>query len=157
MYTFLIVLISILLENIFNIYLTSIPYIIPLFTLLSLIFIYPKYKKDKYKYYFISFIIGLIYDIFFTDFYIVNACLFLLISIFIYYILNNHKINIFTILTACIFSIFLYNILIYLILNFFNYTNYSLMDLSYILRNFLLINIIYTILLYQVFKKRYKI
>ena len=53
-YCIFLIFISIILENLSNIYLSSFNYFVPLFTLLSLIFIYPCFKKEKYKYYIFS-------------------------------------------------------------------------------------------------------
>ena len=90
-FNMIIVFISIILENIFNLYITRFNYFIPLFTLVSLIFIFPSFEHKKNNYYITSAIIGFIYDLFFTNFYILNSILFLLVSIGIYYILSTHK------------------------------------------------------------------
>ena len=145
-------IISIALENMFNIFF-NIEYFYPLFTLMSLIFLFYKYKDNKNKYFIISFLIGFIYDIFFTNFYILNSIVFLICSFFIYYILYNHKNNYLLILVTSIFIILLYNILIYLILEFFQYIDYNLIDLSMIISNFLLLNIIYITIVYFITKK----
>lgn len=148
-----IVFISIILENICNLYLSKFNYITPIFTLISLIFIFPYFKNSKKDFFIFSLIVGFIYDLVFTNFYILNVILFLIISIVIYYILKNHEYNILTIIVTTIVCIFIYNILLYLILNLFNYTNYNLIDLSYILRTFIIVNVLYTIIVYIFSKK----
>ena len=151
-FNILLVLISILLENIFNIYLNNFIYLTPLFTLISLIFIFFYFKNDRKGYLYFSFFTGLLYDFSFTNFYILNCILFTIISYIVFYILKNHNINIFTILYSSVFSILFYNLLLFLIFNFFNYINYSIMDLSIILRSFFISNIIYTIIIYIIIK-----
>lgn len=151
-YCIFLVFISIIFENLSNIYLSLFNYFIPLFTLLSLIFVYPFLKKDKCKYYIFSSLTGLIYDLFFTNFYILNILLFLICAFFIYYIFNKFKYNFKTILFTSIFIIFLYNFLIFFILNFFMYTYYSLLDFSYILKFFLPLNLLYICFFYLFIK-----
>ena len=145
----MIVIISIILENIFNIYLFP-----NQFTLISLIFLYPYFKNNKNKYLLICFFIGLIYDIFYTNFYVLNPLLFFIIGIWIYYILHNHKINILTIIISGLFAFSLYNLLLFLIFNFFNYVLYTILDLSFILRHLIIINMIYLLILYFIFKRK---
>ena len=122
-YCIFLIFISIILENLSNIYLSSFNYFVPLFTLLSLIFIYPYFKKEKYKYYIFSSITGFIYDLFFTNFFVLNVLLFFI----------------------CAFIVFF-------ILNFFMYTNYSLLEFSYILKYFLPLNLLYICIIYLFFK-----
>lgn len=145
-------IISIALENMFNIFF-NIKYFYPLFTLMSLIFLFYQYKDNRNKYFIISFIIGLIYDIFFTNFYILNSIVFFVCSFFIYHILYNHKNNYLLILVTSIFIILLYNVLIYLILEFFQYIDYNLIDFSMIVSNFFFINIIYITIVYFIIRK----
>ena len=97
-YCIFLIFISIILENLSNIYLSSFNYFVPLFTLLSLIFIYPCFKKEKYKYYIFSSITGFIYDLFFTNFFVLNVLLFFICAFIIYYIFNKFEYNFKTIL-----------------------------------------------------------
>lgn len=151
-YCIFLIFISIILENLSNIYLSSFNYFVPLFTLLSLIFIYPYFKKEKYKYYIFSSITGFIYDLFFTNFFVLNVLLFFICAFILYYIFNKFEYNFKTILFTSIFTIFLYNFLVFFILNFFMYTNYSLLEFSYILKYFLPLNLLYICIIYLFFK-----
>lgn len=148
-------LISIILENIFNLYLNEFEYFTPLFTLISLIIIYPNFKDNKKSYFIFSIILGFIYDIFFTNFYVLNPILFFVISAVIYYIFSKKEYNFKYLIITTIITIFIYNLMLFLILNFFNYTNYSILDFSYILRHFILANIIYVVMLYIIVKNTY--
>lgn len=145
----MIILISIILENIFNIYLLPTQ-----FTLISLIFLYFYFQNDKKRYLLTSFLIGLLYDIFYTNFYVLNPFLFFIISICLYYILHNHKTDILTIIISGLFIIFLYNLLLFLIFNFFNYSSYTIIDFSFILRHLVIVNMIYLLIIYFVFKRK---
>lgn len=148
-------LISIILENIFNLYLNEFEYFTSLFTLISLIIIYPNFKDNKKSYFIFSIILGFIYDIFFTNFYVLNAALFFVISVMIYYIFSKKEYTFKYLIITTIISIFIYNLMLFLIFNFFNYTNYSILDFSYILRHFILANIIYVVMLYIIVKNTY--
>ena len=139
-YCILISLLSLFLENICNIYLSNFKYFIPLFTILSLIFAYPFLKNEK-KYY-------LLYDLFFTNFYVLNSIIFLLCSYFIYHIFKRFDYNVISVILTTIFVIFFYNALCFCILNFFLYTNYSLLEFSVILRYFFVLNLIYSTIMY---------
>ena len=143
----ILVILSLLLENFFNIYFN---FTYPLFTIVSLIFIN---INDKKKYYIFCTIVGFIYDLFFTNFFILNCILFFLLAICIYYIIHSHNKKLLYYIITSIFIIFLYLILLYIILSIYGYINYSLIEFSYIIKNYLIINIIYTIILYFINKK----
>ena len=64
-YNVIIISISIILEILLNLYIKTNSYLIPLFTLLSLIFIYPYFKNSKRDFFVFSLILGFIYDIIF--------------------------------------------------------------------------------------------
>lgn len=93
-YCILISLLSLFLENICNIYLSNFKYFIPLFTILSLIFAYSFLKNEKKYYLLYSFFLGLVYDLFFTNFYVLNSIIFLLCSYFIYHIFKKFNYNV---------------------------------------------------------------
>lgn len=76
-----------------------------LFSLMSLILIYPYFNGNHEKYYITSFVMGLACDLIYTDTIIVNAVLFLLIAIVITrlnYILSNNYINVIIMALICI-------------------------------------------------------
>lgn len=143
---------SILFENVVNLYLSSLIYFTPLFTLISLIFANYYLSKNKIKYYIYSSLLGIIYDIFFTNFYVLNSLLFLICAIFIYYIFKRFKFKLLSVIFVSIFIILLYNLLTFFVLNFFMYTNYSLLDFCVIVKHFLIGNVIYSIIMYLIIK-----
>ena len=99
------------------------------------------YLKNEKKYYLLySFFLGLVYDLFFTNFYVLNSIIFLLCSYFIYHIFKRFDYNVISVILTTIFVIFFYNALCFCILNFFLYTNYSLLEFSVILRYFFVLN-----------------
>lgn len=135
-------LISMFLELGMNYYIKRETILLPLFTLVSIIFI----KRDE-KYLIKCVIIGFIYDLLFTDYYIVNMILFLLIGFFINMFYKKIKFNYINNIFVTIFVITIYQILLFLIFNITNIKPINIQDFILIARNFYLINIIYTIIL----------
>lgn len=143
----LIVLISFYLEGILgNIINTN--YLIPLFSILSLIIIYPYLFNQKKEYFIICFIIGILYDISYTDTLFLNAFIFLIIGYIISVInifITNNILNV-TIMSIIIVS--LYRIFTYLVLIFINYIDKDINMLINSITSSLLINIVYIIIMY---------
>lgn len=84
-------ILAFLLDGILSKYLTSSSLFIPLFTVMSLIIIYP-YFQIKYKYFRYSMILGLLYDIAYTNTIFYNFFIFILLCLiisFFYYIFSN--------------------------------------------------------------------
>ena len=65
----------------------------PLLTLTSILIIYPFYRKKETKYYILIFIIGIIYDLLYTNLLFFNAILFLIIALISKIIHRNFQIN----------------------------------------------------------------
>ena len=143
------IIISFLLEGLISNYLSS-SLLRGVFTLISLSLIYPYYYKDLNKYYILSFIIGFIYDITYTNTLFLNACVFLAIAFLIIKIdkiISNNLIN--SILIGCI-TIFLYRIIIYLIYIIIGKFNFNINILLSSITSSLILNIIYIILSYVI-------
>ena len=147
-------IISILLELIINKYINQSSLFIPLFSLLSIIFIN---KNNKIKYYSISIVLGIIYDLIYNNFYVLNGILFFIISIFIHYYLKQSKFNLINIFILSIYIIIIYQLLLFIIYNAFNYINYSIEDFIFIINHYLLLNIIYVTIIYFIYKSYYRI
>ena len=126
--------ISLLLDNIFN---------NSLFTLVSLIYL----KKDNY-YLLKCALLGLIYDLFFTDIIILHFTLFLLLGLFIKFLdkyINNKIIKTIIIIT-------IYQILLFILFNILRYKYISINEFIHIFKNYYLINILYSIILSIIYK-----
>lgn len=124
----------------------------PLFTLISLILFNHKYNLKKYL--IISFCIGLLYDIIYTNTLFLNAFIFLLLSYLTYIIfkiINNNLINRVIVSVA---SIFIYRIIVYLILITRYSISYKILINS--ITSSLLINIIYILIIILINKIRKK-
>ena len=142
------IIVSLILELIINKYINQNSLFIPLFLLISIIYI------NKNKYYLKIFIIGVIYDLFFTPFYILNGFIYLIIGFInkvLFHYFNNKFID-YIIIT--IIDIFIYQIILYLLLLISNHINYNINELFFIIKHFFIINIIYSIILFLIKRKK---
>ena len=161
---FLYVLLSMILDSVISNFIcyqiNNISLFTPLFTITSLSIIYKLYNSNNNKYISNIIIFGVIYGLCFVNYPITNIVIFSLIGILnvviFKYVYNNH-IN--TVLIS-ILNVIIYNVLYYIILRILNIYNYNIWYLFNILRNTIIINIIYSIVTYKIisfiFKKNKK-
>lgn len=156
-----ILVISFFLENIFtnyiNIYNTL---YLPLFSVVSLIIVYPFFKNNNQKYYITAFIFGLIYDIAFTNTILFNAVAFFLVAHLIKQINLSLSNNPISVILMTVLSIVYYRLIIYISLVIVGYLSFNLNDLFTSITSSLLINIIYGLILYSIsdyISKKYRI
>ena len=141
----IIIIISIYLDGFLSLFLPYIPhdlsFFTPMFTLVSLILIYPLYKKKEKKYYIISFIIGFIYDLLYTNLLFYNAVIFLLFGFIIKKVYDNFDITNFIISLYIIVLITSYEIINGLLICLL--VPVTPIDVLYKITHSLLLNIIY--------------
>ena len=131
----------------------------PLLTLVSLIVIYPFYRKDENKYLLIAFITGIIYDLFYTNLIFFNGVLFFVIALINLLIQKNVSLNAINLLFETIGIIIIYESLTGLVLFAYNMVPITFYKVFYKIIHSLLLNIIYTEVVYYIIKiipKRYK-
>lgn len=150
----IIVLISLLLDGILN---NTLPYMkdnlslfTPLITIISLLIVYPFYYKKNSKYYLTAIILGLIYDLLYTNMLFLNSILFLAIALLIKIIYKNIELNYLNIILYIILTIITYEISQYILITIFNLTSITINQLFYKISHSLLLNIIYGELLYLI-------
>lgn len=163
MMAYIILIISFLLDGILS---NFIPYMVgdlslfsPLLTIVSLIIIYPLFKKNNKKYYIIAFITGILYDLFYTDLLFFNAFIFLLLAFFIVLLYKFIKVNFLTIILYTLVIITLYESVVGVVMIIFNVVSISIESLLYKIENSLLLNIVYSevgYLLIKLFTKKNK-
>ena len=158
-----IVLISLLLDG----FLTNIlPYTVenlslltPSLTLISLLLIYPFYRKKEMKYTILILITGVIYDLLYTNLLFFNAILFYIVIKVMQYIYKKYEINYFTIIINTIIAITTYEVLQVIIISIYNLYPITLYSLIYKIKSSLLLNIIYAELIYfiiSIIPKKYR-
>ena len=159
----IIVIISLLLDGILSNFL---PYLnndlsifTPLLTLVSIFMIYPFFKKKEKKYLITIFVIGIIYDLFYTNLLFFNGILFVLIGLLTILIYKRYEITPIRLLLYIIIVITSYELLTVLIILIFNLVPITIYKVFYKIIHSLLLNIIYSELLYLVIyliPKKYK-
>lgn len=156
----LILLISFVLDSIVSNLVPLHSLFTPLFSIVSLIVVYPFFYGDKKKFLIYSGIYGFLYDIVYTNTIFVNTFAFVLVSLVIALIYNYitvNKIN-FSFINALI--ILFYQSINYLLLCLVNYTNFNENTFFMGLYSSLILNIIYGLILYILtlfIVKKYKI
>lgn len=121
----------------------------PLCSLMSLIIIYPFFKKYQYnKFLIICIILGGLYDVVFTGTLLLNVGIFLLTGIIIkivFRVFSNNLIG--NILTGFV-TIFIYRTISYFVFCLSGYLDFSVLELIRGLYSSLIVNLIYIILFY---------
>ena len=153
-YTIISFLLDGLLSNYMSINIIDPSYFRTIYSIISLVIIY-NYFDNNTKYLKILLVLGMFFDIVYTNTFLLNVVLFLIIYLIIKKINIFIPNNIFTINLKSILSITIYHILSYLILLLSNYHNYSIRLLTLILSRSIIVTIIYTTISYLVLKKIY--
>ena len=144
-------LISILLDGILSNIIPMHSHIIPLFTVITLLIIYP--KCNKYHMYVL--LTGIIYDLLYSNKPFLYLTIFLLMSILIMHLYKDIPNNYLSLIYRIILIIIFYTTVSYLISFLFNY-NFNINMLYHTIINSIVINIIYGIILYNILNKNYK-
>lgn len=151
-----IILILIILDGLIIYYIPSyfnnINFLYPMLTL-SLISVLANNLSLK-KYYQTVFIMGIIYDILYSNIFLYNAFLFLLISKINTKIYKILKHNLFLVILITILNIIIYDTITFLLIKFSNYQSVDFIDLIYKIKNSLLLNILIVFVYYFYFKKK---
>lgn len=153
----IIVIVSLILDGILTNFL---PYMVsdlsiftPLLTVVSLVVIYPFFKKDKKKYLTYSFIVGIIYDLLYTNLLFFNGLIFLVVGLLIIILYQNIGNNYLKIILNIVLVIISYELLTVLVIFCFNLVPLTLDKVIYKISHSLLLNIIYGEVIYLILKK----
>ena len=143
-----------LMSNILPFNLVDPSYLKTIYSIISLVILY-NYFDNKQKYLKILIILGIFFDIVYTNTFILNIIVFLVIYIILSLVDYMIPTNIITINIKSISCIFLYHILTYIILLLANYNSYSIKLLGIILLRSIIMTIIYTTISYLIMNKIY--
>ena len=125
------IIISFLLDGLLSNFISLSSHIFnPLCTLVSLVLVYPFFKKNNNSYLITCSVVGLLYDIIYTDTLIVNMLAFLIIGLFLKYFYSKINVNIISFLIGLLLSIIIYRLLIYFVLVLSGYLNFDLYYLA---------------------------
>ena len=152
---FIVNIISFLLEQLILVTFDKNSLLIPLFSLISLLFTYQLLKNKKNLLY-VGLVMGFIYDIALTQTLFLNTLLFALISIIIihYYNLMSTKL-IYTIILALI-CIITYRTITYIAYIIFNIESFDIFELLKGIYSSLIINIVYIVIMQLILNKKIK-
>lgn len=148
-----------LLTNYLPYLVNDLSYFTPLFTVVSIFIIYPFYRKNNKKYFITIFLLGFIYDLFYTNLLFYNAVIFLIIGIISRFINKNFETSFLKLIIYTVIIVVLYESISAGILFVFNIVPISFDKLFYKISHSLLLNIIYMETIYIVIKiipKKYK-
>ena len=125
-----------------------------IYSIISLVILYNYFDNQK-KYLSILIVLGIFFDIVYTNTFILNVVVFLIIYLILSRLDYVITTNIFTINLKSIVCISSYHILTYIILLLSNYNNYSIKLLGLILIRSIIMTIIYTTVSYLLMNKIY--
>lgn len=131
----------------------------PLLTIVALVVIYNFFYHKEKNYYILSFVIGILYDLFYTNLLFLDGLLFLLIAFVITKIYKLVGFNYMWIALDILISIIIYECSFALVIVIFNLVPMSIYRLLYKIGHSIILNIIYGELLYFIIKllpKKYK-
>lgn len=127
--------------------------LVPMFTIISLIIIYPYFNNNENNYLITCLVFGLLYDVTFTNTFGLNIALFFGIGFLIIFIDNILSNNLFSLIIKMLIVIVLYDTLTYTILLMLNYIDYGILTLIIKILKSLILNIIYLALTYFIANK----
>ena len=136
--------------NYFPSYFNSLNYLYPMLTLSLIPFLDDNYQK----YYKKIFIIGIIYDLLYSNIFLYHAFIFLLIALINRKILLSFKNNLLLFLIIIPVNIIVYDTINFLVIIFTNYQAVALIDLWYKICHSLLLNILSGFVFFFLFKKK---
>ena len=123
----------------------------PFFTLVSIIIVFPAFKKDIKKYLCVVTILGFLYDLFYTNLLFANAIYFLLIGLLVVLLNSKFELNWFTNLIFIIILLCSYFLIYDLFIYIFNVVPLDIDAIIYQITHYLLLNILYGESLYFIF------
>lgn len=143
-----------IMSNIFSFNLIDPSYFKTIYSVISLVIIYNYFDNHK-KYLSILIIIGILFDIVYTNTFLLNIVIFIIIYLILSFLDYHIPTNTFTINIKSLACIFSYYILTYIILLLANYNNYNIKLLGIILLRSIIMTIIYTTISYFIMNKIY--
>jgi len=153
----IIIIITLLLDGILT---NILPYTVnnlsiftPMFTILLPIIIYPFYIKEEKKYLITLIIIGIIYDLFYTNLLFYDAIVLFIFGLIMIKLYKNIGYNYIKVLIYTLLGIILYELFNYLVIIIFNLVSINLLEVIYKITHSIILNLIYVSILYIIIKK----
>ncbi len=147
--TFISFILDIFLSNYIPLFNGNKTFLIPMFTLTSLIVTMPFFKNNKRKYIVYSMVFGCLFDLCITSTFPLNVVLFMLIAFIIIFIDQKFSYNVFINIIKLFVIIFVYDGLTYCVLLIIGYFDYNIMNFIFKYLKSITLNIIYLILIHN--------
>ena len=128
----------------------DINYFYPMLTISLIPFLYYDNIKDYYKF---IFVIGIIYDLLYSNLFLFNSLIFLLLAKINIKLLKLMKNILFTYLLSVIINIVLYDLILFVLVSIVN-NSLIINEYFYKISRSLFLNIIVSILYYLIFKRK---
>lgn len=128
----------------------------PTFPIIALLIIYPYFKKENKKYLIYSVVYGLLYDLFYTETFILYAFIFFLIALLIIKLNKYFSKNIINIIIMTILIVISYRVIVYTLLVLINYLSFNIFVLFKSIYSSLILNILYAVVLYVLYNRKQK-
>ena len=147
----LIILIDGIISYFMDNYINHLNYFYPMLTISLIPFLFDNNYKEYYR---LSFIIGIIYDLLYSNIFLFNAFLFLILSKIDSKIMNIWEDNFFLYCILVIINIIIYDTILFVLIYLTKYSSVYIYDLFYKISHSLLLNIMSVFVYYFYFKKR---
>lgn len=155
---------SLILDGIFTNFL---PYLVndlsiftTMFTVIIVFVLYPLFVGNDKKYYIYSFFLGVIYDLFYTNLFLYDGLMFLLLAVVTVWIYKNFEVNKLHAIFCIVLMIFLYEVIFAFLLFVFNLVPVTFDKVLYKFLHSLVSNVIYGELIFIIIgflPKKYRI
>lgn len=153
----IILIISLLLQSLFSNFIAINTNLFnPIFPLIAILIIYPYFKKNNKKYLIYSVVYGFLYDLFYTETFILYAFLFFLIALLIIKLNKYFSKNIINIIIMTILIVISYRVIVYTLLVLINYLSFNIFVLFKSIYSSLILNILYAVILYVLYNRKQK-
>ena len=153
----IILAISIYLDGFLTLFLPFLPgglsIFTPMLTIVSIFIIYPLYRKQEKKYFTILFIVGIIYDLLYTNLLFYDSIIFIFLGLIIRKIYKDFTVEHIKLSIHIIILIVVYELLFSFFIIVFNLVPLTITKVAYKITHSILLNIIYGELLYTIISK----
>ena len=145
MIAYFIMIISLLLDGVLTNYLpfmeNNLSLYTPLLTIVSIFIIYPLYYKREKEYFITIFILGIIYDLLYTNLLFLNATLFVILGLITKFLYKNYEVSYFKLIIYISILIIIYEGLTGILLFIFHVVPITINKVWYKITHSLIINI----------------
>ena len=145
-----VIIISFILDSIISNFISLNSLFMPLFTLMSLIIIYPYFNGNIKRYFITCFVTGLCYDLIYTDTIIIHAVLFLIIGFIIVKLNQFFSNNYLNVMVMAVICIIIYRFMAYNLLLITANVSFNVLALVKSIYQSLILNLIYIVLLFMI-------